>query len=170
MITYLSDMARTLSWKCLHMTTVSALISSDISTSSRNLWATISRASSGHAWWAITVKQDFFFFFTVVIMINYLLIFWITVNSSGIIQNSLKTELGFGGLGKIQTNMGIQIWDTCTWWNINERKALFFLIVLWWLTEMLLKCIISMPINCEDKKIWKIEKVKVIHVHEHVAF
>ena len=48
--TYFSDSALTLSWKCLHMMTVSSLISLVISTSSRNLLATNSNASSGHAY------------------------------------------------------------------------------------------------------------------------
>ncbi len=44
------DIFLTLSWKCLHMVTVSRRILSSSSTSSRNLLATISRASSGHAY------------------------------------------------------------------------------------------------------------------------
>ena len=49
-ITYLLDMIRTLSWKCLHITTLSFRTLSSKSTSSRNLLATISNASSGQAY------------------------------------------------------------------------------------------------------------------------
>lgn len=47
---YLSDKLRTLWWKCLHNETHSPLTSRDISTSSKNLLATISKASSGQAY------------------------------------------------------------------------------------------------------------------------
>jgi hypothetical protein len=47
---YRSEVFRTLSWKYLHIHTHSFLALSDISTSSRNLLATISKASSGHAY------------------------------------------------------------------------------------------------------------------------
>ena len=46
---HLSDKSLTLSWKNLHINTHSLRTSSAISTSSRNLLATISRASSGQA-------------------------------------------------------------------------------------------------------------------------
>ena len=46
---YLSDRFLMLSWKCLHITTVWSRTSSLISTSSKNLCATNSNASSGQA-------------------------------------------------------------------------------------------------------------------------
>ena len=46
---YLIDIFLTLSWKCLHIVTVSVLTLSSNSTSSKNLFATISKASSGQA-------------------------------------------------------------------------------------------------------------------------
>lgn len=48
-MTNLLDRHLTLWWKCWHIETHSLLTSNGISTSSRNLLATISRASSGHA-------------------------------------------------------------------------------------------------------------------------
>ena len=49
-LTDLCESMRTDSWKCLHMETHARRTSSSMSTSSRNLFATISRASSGQAW------------------------------------------------------------------------------------------------------------------------
>ena len=48
--TNLLDMSMTSSWKYLHMLTHSSLRSSSNSTSARNFLATISKASSGHAY------------------------------------------------------------------------------------------------------------------------
>ena len=50
MITYLSDREKTLSWNILHMETTPFLTLSSNSTSSKNLLATISRASDGQVW------------------------------------------------------------------------------------------------------------------------
>jgi len=48
MLTYLLDSWAALVWKYLHMLTVDVFSSGSMSTSSRNLYATLSSASSGH--------------------------------------------------------------------------------------------------------------------------
>ena len=61
--THLSDNSLTLSWKYLHMNTHSLRTSCAISTSSRNLFATISNASSGQAYRSVSSTFNTMYYF-----------------------------------------------------------------------------------------------------------